>query len=74
MRSVFLVRRFFPLRKSESGFLASYVSKVYFWVWKEKLVLVIFKLVNSEQGLRKEALAVYFCAFLTISDFFPSVY
>ena len=24
---------------------------------------------NSEQDLRKEALAVYFCAFLTVSDF-----
>ena len=29
---------------------------------------------NSGQDLRKEALAVYFRAFLTVSDFFPSVY
>ena len=29
---------------------------------------------NSEQDLRKEVLAVYFCAFLSVSDFFPSLY
>ena len=47
---------------------------MYFWVWKENLFWSFSKMGNSEKDLRKEALAVYFRAFLTVSDFFPSVY
>ena len=72
--SLFLVRCLFPLRKSKRGFPTPYVSKVYFCVWKEKLYWSFSKMGNLEQGLKKEVPDVYVCAFLTVSDSFPSIY
>lgn len=50
-------------------FPVPHVSKVYFCLWREESYRWFAEMGNLEQHVKKEAPAVYFCAFLTISDF-----